>query len=366
MKKKILCLIDGLSYGGAERQLIGLAYLLQCKGYEVELCSYLKRDFYNNLIDSYSLNTVCLDIKGGKFAKFMAIKKHIKQGSFNWVISFKDGATSSTCLLKLLGVKFKLIVSERNTTQILNLHEIIKFWLYRYADYIVPNSYSQEAFIRRHFPFLTKKVFTITNYTDIDCFVPVNREIKNKKEIVVVARIAQQKNIIRFLKVVRQLKDMRLNFHVKWYGSVSTNEEDYQKECMSLYQTLGISDMMVFHSATKDIREVYQNADIFCLPSIYEGYSNVICEAMSCGKPILCSRVCDNLHIIQEGKNGLMFDPLDENDMLSVIKEMLSYDHERLIQMGRESRNISINKFSSESFVGKYIQLIENDKKLRN
>lgn len=364
--KRVLCLIDGLSSGGAERQLIGLTYLLKCRGYDVELCCYHKRVFYNELIKSYNIHTICLDAKGGKLSKLWAIRKHIIEGQFDCVIAYKDGATLSTCFLKMLGAKFKLIVSERNTTQRMTQHEKIKYWLYRYADYIVPNSYSQEAFIKKHFPFLEKKVFTITNYTDIDCFVPVNREIKNKKEIVVVARISQQKNIIRFLRVVRQLKNMRLNFYIKWYGSVSTNEEDYQEECMSLYQTLGISDMMVFHPAIKEIREVYQNADIFCLPSIYEGYSNVICEAMSCGKPILCSRVCDNPHIVQEGKNGLMFDPLDENDMLSVIKEMLSYDYERLIQMGLESRNISINKFSSESFVGKYIQLIENDKKLRD
>ena len=66
----IICLTDGFSLGGAERQLIGLAFYLKCKDYNVELCSYLKRDFYDSLIDSYGLEAVCLDIRGGKLSKF--------------------------------------------------------------------------------------------------------------------------------------------------------------------------------------------------------------------------------------------------------------------------------------------------------
>ena len=358
---KIICLIDGLSYGGAERQLIGLAYVLKKKGYEVELCSYLKRDFYSGLIKSYNLHAVCLGVKGGKFSKFLAVRNHIKKGNYDCVIAFKDGATFGTCCLKLLGADFKLIVSERNTTQAINRHEKIKFWLYRYADYIVPNSYSQEKFIKANFPHLSKRVFCITNYTDTEFFFPIERPINSERSIVVVARIAKQKNIIRFLKIVKRLKDFALKFHVTWYGSVSNNEQEYQKECMSIYEQLEISDIMDFRPATTNIREVYQNSDIFCLPSIYEGYPNAICEAMSCGKPILCSNVCDNSYIVQEGINGLLFDPLDENNMFQVIRRMLLYDKEVLHHMGEKSREMGLESFSSETFVNKYL-LSEMDK----
>ena len=78
--KKILCLTDGLSLGGAERQLIGLSHFLQEKGYNVELCSYLKRNFYETLIESYKLNAVCLDVHGGKIKKLIALYKHLKNG----------------------------------------------------------------------------------------------------------------------------------------------------------------------------------------------------------------------------------------------------------------------------------------------
>ncbi len=360
MKKRILCLIDGFSLGGAERQLIGLAYLLKCKGYDVELCSYLRRNFYDELIESYNLYSVCLDVKGGKISKFMAVRKHIKERNYGCVIAFKDGATIGTCVLKLLGMDFRLIVSERNTTQILTRHEKIKYWLYRYANYIIPNSYSQETFIKKNFHNLAKKVFLITNFTDTDFFNPAERDYNEEKGIIVVARIARQKNIIRFLRVVKRLKDLHLKFHVTWYGDVSANEENYLVECMSLYNELEIADIMDFCHATTKIREVYQNSDIFCLPSIYEGYPNAICEAMSCGKPILCSKVCDNPYIVQEGINGLLFDPFDENDMFQVIRRMLTYDRKMLYKMGNKSREMGLASFSSEKFIKKYISLIEN------
>lgn len=44
-------------------------------------------------------------------------------------------------------------------------------------------------------------------------------------------------------------------------------------------------------SPNQSIEVEYRKADIFCLPSLYEGYSNVVAEAMSCELPLLCSSV---------------------------------------------------------------------------
>lgn len=54
-------------------------------------------------------------------------------------------------------------------------------------------------------------------------------------------------------------------------------------------------------SPNQSIEVEYRKADVFCLPSLYEGYPNVVAEAMSCGLPILCSNVCENPYIVEEG-----------------------------------------------------------------
>lgn len=359
--KKILCLIDGLSLGGAERQLIGLAYFLQCKGYPVELCSYLKRDFYNDMIMSYGLKSVCLEVEGGKLAKFKAVRKYIIKGGFDCVIAYKGGATFAACLTKLFGGRVKLIVSERNTNLSRNRNDDFKFWLYSFADFIVPNSYSQQSFILKYYPRLKNKVVTITNFTDTNQFSFTKNSSPNDDlvKIVVAARIASQKNIPRFLSVVKRLKEANVKFLIKWFGDASFGECEHEEKCKKLVDDYGIADVFLFLPATKNILLEYQQCDAFCLPSIYEGYPNVVCEAMSCGKPILCSRVCDNPTIVEEGVNGFMFNPLDENEMYDVIYKFIMLPDEEKEKMGVNSRVLAEEKFSEEAFVNKYIDLIE-------
>ena len=104
--------------------------------------------------------------------RFFALRKHIKVLKPDTVISYSTSPSMITCLLKLLGAKFNLIVSERNTTQQIGKMERLRFFLYRWADHIVPNSHSQAAFIYKHFPKLSDKVKVITNFVDTEKFSP--------------------------------------------------------------------------------------------------------------------------------------------------------------------------------------------------
>ena len=110
--------------------------------------------------------------------------------------------------------------------------------------------------------------------------------------------------------------------------------------------------------ATKDILSKYQYCDVFCLPSLYEGYPNVVCEAMSCGRPIICSNVCDNSFLVENNKNGLLFEPNDVASISEAIITVLKIDKKQLEQWGTVSRQKSIVLFSQDTFIQKYINLI--------
>lgn len=356
--KKILCLSDGFKQGGAERQLIGLAHFLQEKGYIVTLACYTDGIFYKELIDDYNLDFVILKPKANILSKIQVVYKFIKSKKIDWVIAYKDGATSIACISKLLGLKCNVIVSERNTTQHLSNREKFKFWLYNYADYIVPNSHSQESFIINHFKRLKSKICVITNFTDINKFVPIKYVEHKRISILTVGRIAQQKNILRYLKVVKQLSKIYPNIRFKWIGDVSIGQEAYYDECIKNISKNNLSDIFEIKPATQNIKEEYDRCDIFCLPSLYEGYPNVICEAMACGKPILCSNVCDNPFIVEDGVNGFLFNPEDEKNMFDQFQMLLS--RQDIQTMGESSREISLLKCSEHLFISKYIQLIES------
>lgn len=367
--KKVLCLIDKLSFGGgAERQMAGLACFLSQKGYDVTLASYLPHNCSNLIRERYGLTPVILETKKNRLSKLQAVAKFIKKENFEVVIAYKDGVTMLCCLLKMFGLKSKVIVSERNTTQNLTIRERFKFFLYRRADHVVTNSHTQGNFIKGSFPKLSTKTFVITNYTDTGYFKPMgknnfipgcNTEKRKIIKILVTARIAKQKNVLGFMRAVKKLKEQRVDLEIKWYGSVYMGQEGYGEECKRLYDDLSISDVLTFYPATSDILIAYQNCDVFCLPSFYEGYPNVVCEAMSCGKPILCSRVCDNPYIVKEGVNGLMFNPFDTQDIVHTIMRMCQLSDRERLEMGERNLKVAEKLFSSETFVQKYIELIE-------
>lgn len=358
--KKILCLIDTLGLdGGAERQMAGLAGMLHKHGYNVCLATYHKHDYNEILKENYGIESVHIKSGSNALSKLWAVRKFIKNGKFDIVIAYKDGATIIASLIKLFGLNSKLIVSERNTTTKLTLRERIKFFLYRQADAIVPNSYSQGKFIGQNYPNLACKVNVITNFTDINEFSPAENDPNHEcTHILVTARIAPQKNVIRFLNVVSKIKEQKLPIKITWYGDLSVLK-DYGKEVIEIYQQQGLTDILDFKGITKNITDAYRQCDIFCLPSLHEGFPNVVCEAMSCGKPILCSNVCDNPYIIEDGVNGWLFNPVDEDDIFVKIKNASMHKRARLNKIGLHNRKIAEKKFSRETFITDYINLIK-------
>ena len=358
--KKILCLIDRLGLdGGAERQMAGLAGMLHEHGYNVCLATYHKHDYNEILKENYGIESVHIKSGSNALSKLWAVRKFIKNGKFDIVIAYKDGATIIASLIKLFGLNSKLIVSERNTTTKLTLRERIKFFLYRQADAIVPNSYSQGKFIGQNYPNLACKVNVITNFTDINEFSPTENDPNHEcTHILVTARIAPQKNVIRFLNVVSKIKAQKLPIKITWYGDLN-KLKNYGDEVRRRYAELQISDILEFKQTTKNIVDAYRNCDIFCLPSLHEGYPNVVCEAMCCGKPVLCSDVCDNAFIVENNLNGWLFNPFDEDNMLTSIKKACSINREKLLTIGANNRTTAIAKFSAHTFVQKYINLIE-------
>lgn len=360
--KKNLCLIDGLGTGGAERQMIGLVLCLKRKGYEVDLVKYHELNNYSELLKSYGIEVVTLPTKGSAVLKVLAIKNYIKsRGGYGCVIAYKDGPAMIGCLLKLMGGKFRLIVSERNTSQKLSVKERIKFRLYRLADSIVPNSFSQEEFIRTNYPRLAGRIVTITNYTDIDMFVPAaDVQTADMVRVLTMARVVRQKNVFRYLDAIALLKERGVdNVHFDWYGGSQAGQEDYFKAVAERVIEAQLQDYVTFHPATDNVIEKYQRCSFFCLPSNYEGFPNVICEAMSCGKPIVCSRVCDNPYIVREGKNGLFFDNTNAQDIADKLQYMIEQSPEKRREWGAKSREISETLFSMQAFADKYISLIE-------
>lgn len=357
--KKIILLTDCLGAGGAQRQLVGLAIMLKEKDYNVTVATYHNIDFYKKQLDDAGVRNLVIPNGSNKKTRIWAVRTFLKKERPDWVVSYQETPSLLACIAKVTGGKFRLIVSERNTTQVVGMNERVRFFLYRWADAIVPNSYAQENYLTSHYPWMQKKLKTITNFVDLDFFSFIERKKRKVPEIVIAATIWSSKNTLGFIEAVKKLVDRNSRFHVSWYGK-SNIDMDYYNESLQKIQEYGIQDYIELKDKTKQIKNVYHNADLFCLPSFYEGTPNVICEAISTGLPVACSDVCDNYIYVKPGCNGVLFDPNNPNDMANKISQLLYISSLEFEKYQKNSRQIALGKLSKDVFVDAYVKIIES------
>lgn len=85
----------------------------------------------------------------------------------------------------------------------------------------------------------------------------------------------------------------------------------------------------------------------------------MICEAMSCGRPIICSKVCDNPVYVAEDENGFLFDPKSPVAIADTIQRALQISDEKYLSYCGKSREKAERLLSKKFFVDKYITIIE-------
>ena len=105
--------------------------------------------------------------------------------------------------------------------------------------------------------------------------------------------------------------------------------EGEERECLAaLSIQLGIQKYVKFIGKVEHekVKTFMQQADVFVLPSLSEGFPNVILEAMACGLPVIATRVGGIPDIISNGTNGYLVDVKDTNDMANKIIFLLSDD----------------------------------------
>lgn len=355
-KNKIILLTDSLGGGGAQRQLVGLAKMLHFDNKHVEVCTYFNNNFFKKDLDALGIINTVIPRSESKLTRIFAILKYIKKQKPRCVIAYQETPSLIAALCRCLGCRYKLLVSERNTTQRIGWNEMIRFFLYRWADAIVPNSYTQEKFLLEHYPYLKNKVSTVTNFVDLNKFKPSNHSLRIVPKILVVASIWPPKNTKGFIEACKILNKRGVKYQVDWYGKYETSST-YCTECENLLKEHSIANVHLLPK-TYQIVEKYKDADFFCLPSFYEGTPNVLCEAIACGLPVICSDVCDNPIYVQEGKNGFLFDPANPQDIANKIEHLLALKAELYRSYSKHSRAIAEEKLSEKVFFNKYLKLI--------
>lgn len=354
---KIVCLLRALDVGGVERQMTSLAVFLKNAGHDVEVMKYHHQNFNEDFLQENGVPVVYIPKNRGTLNLCRRMADYFKDNKIDVVISFSIGANIKACIARMMYKDFKLVVSERNYNHCFYPTEYFRFVVYGMADRIVSNSQAQNDFIIKKFPSKVPKCQAIVNFVDLVKFQPAQTAPENEViHIVTTARVTKRKNVHGYIAAARALVDRGYRFTIDWYGCARKNK--YYYKCMELIEKNGLQDVFHIHDAVKNVAELYHSADLFCLPSFYEGTSNSICEAIASGLPVACSDVSDSGIYVQPGRNGWLFNPENPQTIIDTLAEALDAGTEKLREYGRTSRSIAEEKLSIERFTGEYVELI--------
>ena len=352
--KKLLFVNSSLSGGGSERVMTLLANEFS-KDKSIETSMVLlreKKDYYkvdsNIQLYRFKYNTKSKIIIAIK--RFFYLRQLVKKNKYDYIISFMYDINIFT-LLTCLGLKSKIIVSERNypDTKLRKKTRIIENVVYRLAHKVVFQTYEAKKLYKNE---IQQKSVIISN--------PINNNLPSvyhgtrEKIIVSVGRLTEQKN---FKMLINAFYDLYKNYPI--YKLIIYGEGPLRYNLQSQIKDLDLENNVELPGFFTDVNDRIRKASIFVLPSNYEGISNAMLEAMALGIPTICTDcpVGGASMVIQNNVNGIL---ISVNNKDELVRAML-----RVIEDENFARKISQNaykirkKLSSDSITKKWNDIIK-------
>lgn len=366
--KRVSFFLPSLSFGGIEANTIRLVQSLQNSGYKVDLVIGKEGGEYEKRIGE-DVNTIFLKQKS-LMGMLLPLIRYVKENKPDVLITGGEGANILLAIVKMLLPKTKVIISIRTnlSTEYKEtknkkksiIFPILSRLLYKKVDRIVTVSkgVAKDASNFLGFPINRFEVIynPIVNNELIELMNDkVNHEWLNDQNvpvIVSVGRIVKQKDFPLLIKAFIHAKKMNGKLKLIIIGDGPDKlhiEEEIRKSDIQ-----SDVDMMGF------IQNPYpymKKADVFVLSSKWEGFGNVLVEALSTGVPVV-STDCPSgpSEILDNGQFGTLIEVGDEKELAKAI--ITTMNNNNIIDVKkRKSRAI---EFSVENAKEKYITLINS------
>ncbi len=178
-------------------------------------------------------------------------------------------------------------------------------------------------------------------------------------KILSVGRMTFAKGFANGLLVMKILKNKGMDFNWTIVGAGITEEELIFKR-----DQLGLNEQVILAGALShaDVKKEMENADLFFLPSVYEGLANVALESMSLGLPVVSTRSGGMAEAIEDGHDGLLAEVYDFEEQANCILRIAN-DIELAVMLGTNARQKVMEKFTIEKQMQKFISIYNEIKK---
>jgi len=378
-KKTILILNDSLIFGGGSQKFTSLiANKLSERNFVSVLTFYeydnlyplkgkyisLKENlgFFERIINSLKINTIIRPVR---------IYNQIKSINPDIIISITDFTNVFTIITKLLfRIKTPLIISVRsnpilkykNSNQIYNF--LIKL-LYplKKVNNIVAVSKKIQFILEKNYRIKKNKLKTIYNGINIEKIRKLKEEKieeykdlfnNNKTKFITVGRLTEVKGhrylINAFYKTKQEIENSILL--IIGFGPLRDKLE-------KLIKKKNLEDDIILLGLQENPYKYMAKSDIFVLPSILEGFPNVLLEALACGTPIISTN-CESgpYEILDNNRYGFLTKTMDAEDLAD--KMIFLARNKEAIKKYSKLSLMRAENFNEEKFLNEWLNLIEN------
>jgi len=190
------------------------------------------------------------------------------------------------------------------------------------------------------------KKFPIKNKKDLRKELNLS---ENKKIFISVGSLTKQKGYGYLLDPVKKINSNTIFFILGEGSERSFLEEKIAKN--------NLINRVILTGNVSNVNDYLQAADAFIMPSLWEGFSIALLEAVATGKVIIATKVGGNSEIIEDGVSGFLVESANAEALAEKIKYVLSLTEDERKRIGENARKTVEEKFSLEKIISKYENL---------
>jgi glycosyltransferase involved in cell wall biosynthesis len=345
---KIVYVITSTGVGGAEKILYYTVTGLDSTKYSISLCSLKERGEIAKELEKCGVQIHCLRMVN-------------KEGVIGWLSSIITLFRLFSYLRKLRptivhSFLFRANILARIAGYLTGVPIIISsirvmggekeffHFLERMTSFVVDRyvtvSESVKGYIIQKSKIPVEKVSVIYNGVNIkncDSLQVQNVKLSFSREagniiLMTVGRLHKQKGHYYLIHAISKVKKEVLKIRLLIIG-----EGEEEKNLKNLVKSLDLTDQIIFTGLKYDVENILPIAELFILPSLWEGMPNAVLEAMATGKPVVATEVGGIPELVIHGETGLLVPPKDSDALASAIIDLLQ-DKLKAKKMGEVGR----------------------------